>query len=63
MMDWSTMKDNGLALCLFHQGCIDFSSQLKARCTNNQAKYETLLFVLELLNYMGVTLAKVFGDS
>jgi ribonuclease HI len=41
----------------------DFSSRLKAHCTNNQAKYEALLFGLELLNSMGVTHVKVSGDS
>jgi ribonuclease HI len=41
----------------------DFSTWLKAHCTNNQAEYEALLFGLELLNYMGVTHVKVFGDS
>jgi ribonuclease HI len=33
----------------------DFSSRLKTYCTNNQAEYEALLFGLELLNHMGVT--------
>jgi ribonuclease HI len=41
----------------------DFSSRLKAYCTNNQAKYEALLFGLELLSSMGVKHVKVFGDS
>jgi ribonuclease HI len=41
----------------------DFSSSLKAYCTNNQAKYKALLFDLELLDYMRVNHAKVFGDS
>ena len=41
----------------------DFSSRLKVYCTNNQDEYEPLLFGLELLNYMGVTHVKVFGDS
>jgi hypothetical protein len=30
----------------------DFSSQLKAYCTSNKAKYEDLLLGLELLDYM-----------
>jgi ribonuclease HI len=30
---------------------------------NNQDEYEALLFGLELLNYMGVTHVKIFGDS
>jgi ribonuclease HI len=42
---------------------IVFSSQLKDYCTNNQAEYESLLFGLELLDYMGVKHVKVFGDS
>jgi ribonuclease HI len=41
---------------------LDFTSRLKAHCTNNQAEYEALLFDLELLNRMGVTHVKVFGD-
>jgi ribonuclease HI len=41
----------------------DFSSRLKANCTNNQAEYEALLFGLELLSGMGVKHVKVFGDS
>jgi ribonuclease HI len=40
----------------------DFSSRLKAYCTNNQAEYEALLFGLELLDYTGVNV-KEFGDS
>jgi ribonuclease HI len=32
----------------------DFSSRLKAYCTNNQTEYEALLFSLELLENMGV---------
>jgi ribonuclease HI len=41
----------------------DFSSRLKAYCTNNQAGYEALLFGLELLSSMGVKHVKIFGDS
>jgi ribonuclease HI len=41
----------------------DFSSRLKPYCTNNQAKYDALLFGLELLNCMGVRHVKAFGDS
>jgi ribonuclease HI len=41
----------------------DFSSRLKAYCTNNHAKYEDLLFGLELLSGMGVKHVKAFGDS
>jgi ribonuclease HI len=41
----------------------DFSSRLKTYCTNNQAEYKSLLFGLELLDYMGVKHVKVFGDS
>jgi hypothetical protein len=36
---------------------------LKTYYTNNQAKYEALLFGLELLNCMGVKHVKAFGDS
>jgi ribonuclease HI len=41
----------------------DFSSRLRAYCTNNQAKYEALLFGLELVSGMGVKHVKAFGDS
>jgi hypothetical protein len=41
----------------------DFSSRLKAYFTNNQVKYEALMFSLELLGYMGVKHMKVFDDS
>jgi ribonuclease HI len=41
----------------------DFSSRLKAYCTNNQAEYEALLFGLGLLSSMGVKHVKVFCDS
>jgi ribonuclease HI len=41
----------------------EFSRRLKTHCTNNQAKYEVVLFSLELLDYMGVKHVKVFGDS
>jgi ribonuclease HI len=41
----------------------DFSSRLKTYCTNNQTKYEALLFGLELLNCMGIRHVKAFGDS
>lgn len=41
----------------------DFSSQLEFYCTNNQGKYEALIFDLELLKYMGVRHVRVFGDS
>jgi hypothetical protein len=41
----------------------DFSSRLKTYCTNNQAKYEALLFGLELLNCKGVKHVKAFDDS
>jgi ribonuclease HI len=41
----------------------DYSSRLWAHCTNNQAKYKTLLFGLELLDYMRLKHVKIFGDS
>jgi hypothetical protein len=33
----------------------NFSRQLKTHCINNQAERESLLFSIELLNYMRVT--------
>jgi ribonuclease HI len=41
----------------------DFSSRLKTYCTNNQAKYDALLFSLEMLSCMGVKHVRAFGDS
>jgi ribonuclease HI len=41
----------------------NFSSRLKNYYTNNQAKYEALLFGLELLNCMRVKHVNIFGDS
>jgi ribonuclease HI len=53
----------GIVLVSPRNATFDFSSRLKAYNTNNQAKYEALLFGLELLDYMGVKHAKVFSDS
>jgi ribonuclease HI len=52
-----------IVLVLLRNATFDFSSRLKAHCTNNQVEYEALLFGLELLNYMRVTHVKVFDDS
>jgi ribonuclease HI len=41
----------------------DFSNRLKTYCTNNQAKYEALLFGLELINCMGLKHVKTSDDS
>jgi hypothetical protein len=41
----------------------DFSRRLKTYCTNNQAKYEALLFGLELLYYLRVKHVRAFSDS
>jgi ribonuclease HI len=64
-MDQFAMKNKVLSSCLFSPRNVtfDFSSQLKAYSTNNQAEYKALLFSLELLKYVGVTHLKVFGDS
>jgi hypothetical protein len=53
----------GIILVSPRNATFDFSSWLKAHCTNNQAEYEALLIGLELLDYMGVKYVKVFGDS
>jgi ribonuclease HI len=39
------------------------SSRLEHYCTNNQAKYEALLFGLQMLQSMEVKCVKAFGDS
>jgi ribonuclease HI len=53
----------GIVLISPSNASFDFSSRLKTYCTNKQAKYEALLFGLELLDYMGVKHVNVFGDS
>jgi ribonuclease HI len=53
----------GIVLVSPSNAYFDFASQLKTYCTNNQAEYEALLFVLELLCCMGVKHVKAFGDS
>jgi ribonuclease HI len=52
----------GIVLVSPRNASFDFSSRLKTYCTNNQAKYEVLLFGLELLDYIGMKHVKVFGD-
>jgi ribonuclease HI len=58
-------KGQGIGIMLVSLGNanFDFSSQLKAYYTNNQVKYEAILFGLDLLEYMGVKHVKAFGDS
>ena len=46
-----------------NDACFEASSQLSQFCTNNQAKYETLLLGLETLKSMGVKHVETFGDS
>jgi ribonuclease HI len=53
----------GIVLVSSSNASFDFSSRLKPYCTNNQVKYEALLFGSELLNCMGVKHVKTFGDS
>jgi ribonuclease HI len=56
-------QEIGIMLVSPSNAFFDFSSRLKTYCTNNQAKYEALLFDLELLEYMGVKHVRAFGDS
>jgi ribonuclease HI len=53
----------GIVLVSPSNAYFDFASRLETYCTNNQAKYEALLFGLELLSCMGVKHVKAFGDS
>jgi ribonuclease HI len=41
----------------------ELSIRLDFTCTNNQVKYEALLYGLEYLREMGVTSANAFSDS
>jgi ribonuclease HI len=59
---WNEGQGIGIVLVSPSNVSIDFSSRLKTYCTNNQAEYEALLFVLERLNCMGVKHVKAFGD-
>jgi ribonuclease HI len=52
-------KGIGIIFVLPRSVTFDFSSQLKTYCTNNQAKYEACL---ELLDLVRVKHVKVFGD-
>jgi ribonuclease HI len=60
---WNEGQKIDIMLVLPRNVTFDFSSRLKTHCTNNQTEHEVLLFGLELLNYMGVTHVKIFGDS
>jgi ribonuclease HI len=64
-MDLFATKDKEIGIMLVSpsNASFDFSSRLKTYCINNQDKYETLLFSLELLNCMGVKHVRAFGDS
>ncbi len=42
---------------------IDLSIRLEFACTNNQVKYESLLYGLEFLRELGARDIDVFGDS
>jgi ribonuclease HI len=41
----------------------DMSSRLEYFCTNNQTRYEVLIFSLEILESMGVKHVEAFADS
>jgi hypothetical protein len=43
--------------------CFTLSSRLNHFCTNDHAKYEAILFGLEILESMGVKHVESFGDS
>jgi ribonuclease HI len=53
----------GIVLVSLRNASLNFYSRLKTYCTNNQAKYEVLLFGLELIDYMGVKQVRAFGNS
>jgi ribonuclease HI len=47
-----------------HRGAIfETSTPLEYFYTNNQAEYEAILLVLQILSFIGVKHAEAFGDS
>jgi ribonuclease HI len=47
-----------------HSGAeIEMSSRLNFNCTNNQTKYQALLFRLIMLRSMGLKHVEAYGDS
>lgn len=57
--DGSVCKEGqgvGVVLVSPHDAYFEFSNQLEYDCTNNQTKFESLLFGLEMLESMGLNM-------
>jgi hypothetical protein len=64
--DGSTCNDGqgiGIVFISPSGACFVMSSRLEYFCTNNQVKYEVLLFGIEILESMGVKQVEGFDDS
>ena len=53
----------GVVLIPLDGAIFDMSNWLDENCTNNQVGYEAILFVLEVVQSLGMKHVKVFGDS
>jgi ribonuclease HI len=63
--DCSTCREGqgvGVVLVSPRGAVFEQSIRLEYFCTNNQAKYEAILFGLQILSSMGVKHVKAFGD-
>jgi ribonuclease HI len=63
--DCSTCREGqgvGVVLVSPRGAVFEQSIHLEYFCTNNQAKYEAILFGLQILSSMGVKHVKAFGD-
>ncbi len=64
--DGSSCKERqGIGVVLFspNGSCFETSVRLEYPCTDNQAEYDALLFGLQVLESIGATHVKAFGDS
>jgi ribonuclease HI len=53
----------GVVLILTRGVVFEQSAHLEYFCTNNQAKYETILLGLQILSFMSIKHVEAFGDS
>ncbi|XP_050890001.1 uncharacterized protein LOC127095338 [Lathyrus oleraceus] len=64
--DDSTHKDGtgvGILIISPRKNPIKFKYKLKGLCSNNEAEYETLIAILEILLELGATRVEIMGDS
>jgi ribonuclease HI len=53
----------GVVLVSPRGAALEQSVRLEYFCANNQAEYEVILLVLQILSSMGIKSVKSFGDS